>query len=260
MNNSPHNSPEDGSAGKTSGRRGGRFWRLIFSLILAFIVLGVLPYSAISWYNSKFASGAFRYRITVEVQVDDTVQTGSGVLAASFSIAPKILPGMGFSSRVRGEAVVVDIGDRGALFLLLKGRSFNSTGQYLPYNFFKIKGSYPAVIRGLADMEARGEIPFERLPMLVRFRDISDPKTVELVDPNDLAASFGPGVNLKRVTIETTKDPVTTGIDERLVWLGKRQIEPGVRRRGLLTGDEDLVPGKPGIRVRDFDFKRRIPK
>jgi hypothetical protein len=50
----------------------------------------------------------------------------------------------------------------------------------------------------------------------VRFKDEKDPKTVEAVDPANLAASFGDGVRLKRVTIETTTDPVTTGIERRL--------------------------------------------
>jgi hypothetical protein len=39
------------------------------------------------------------------------------------------------------------------------------------------------------------------------------------VDPNDLAASFGPGVTLKTATVEITDDPITKGIEIRLPWL-----------------------------------------
>ena len=53
---------------------------------------------------------------------------------------------------------------------------------------------------------------------LVRFGDIKNPETVERVDRNDLAKSFGPGVSSKRATIEITDDPVTTGIEQRLPW------------------------------------------
>jgi hypothetical protein len=63
---------------------------------------------------------------------------------------------------VKGEPVAVDIPGRGTLFAVLK-------------------------------QGAPGE-----MPLLVRFRDMNDPKTLERVDPNDLAASFGPGVYLKR--------------------------------------------------------------
>ena len=56
-------------------------------------------------------------------------------------------------------------------------------------------------------------------PELVRFRDIRDPKTVELVDPNDLAKSFGAGVKLRRIMLTVVDGPVTVGIEQRLPWL-----------------------------------------
>jgi hypothetical protein len=55
-------------------------------------------------------------------------------------------------------------------------------------------------------------------PMLVRFRDINDPTTVERVDPDNLTASFGQGVKLRRITVQLTKDAVTSGIEKRFVW------------------------------------------
>lgn len=42
---------------------------------------------------------------------------------------------------------------------------------------------------------------------------------MEAVDPNDLAANFGPGLRLKGATIEMTADPVTTGIEKWLPWI-----------------------------------------
>ena len=56
-------------------------------------------------------------------------------------------------------------------------------------------------------------------PTLVRFRDINDPKTVEDVDPANLATSFGPGFHLRRITLQRTDDAVTHGIENRLKWL-----------------------------------------
>lgn len=46
-------------------------------------------------------------------------------------------------------------------------------------------------------------------PALVTFPDINDPVTVTKVDPDNLAATFGPGVSLKRITLELTDEPVT---------------------------------------------------
>jgi hypothetical protein len=48
----------------------------------------------------------------------------------------------------------------------------------------------------------------------VTFSDISDPTSVALVDPDDLAASFGAGYALEAVTVEVTQEPVTEGVVE----------------------------------------------
>ena len=55
--------------------------------------------------------------------------------------------------------------------------------------------------------------------MLVTFEYLADPTSVRRVDPDDLASTFGEGVSLKRITVQVTDDPVTTGIEKRLVWL-----------------------------------------
>ena len=55
---------------------------------------------------------------------------------------------------------------------------------------------------------------------MVTFSDISNPKTVARVDPDDLAAQFGPGVRLKAVTLAVTEEPVTEGaVDAVPGWL-----------------------------------------
>ena len=61
--------------------------------------------------------------------------------------------------------------------------------------------------------------PPSAYPLLVHFRDIRDPKTVVRIDPTEVAASFGPGVKLRRITVQITDDAVTMGIKKRLRWL-----------------------------------------
>jgi len=78
--------------------------------------------------------------------------------------------------------------------------------------------------------------------LLIRFRDLDDPATAERVDPFDLAASFGPGVKLLRATIEMTNDPVTTGLDQKLPWIGL----PQDAQWKLLKGVEWGGPGSEG--------------
>jgi len=191
-----------------------RFGKMI--LILIALIAGIVV-----WFRWEYPAGILRYRMTVEVQVGDELRTGSGVIEARYHHNPGWLPGHPVGSRARGEAVTIDLGARGVLFLLLTDSGSGSDAQNIPKRIFNIETWKASVIRDLSDFEAKAEIPFEDLPMLVQFRNITDPKTVELVEPDDLAASFGPGVRLKRVIIETTKDPVTTGIEKRLRWLGR---------------------------------------
>lgn len=68
------------------------------------------------------------------------------------------------------------------------------------------------------------KVPRESRPMLVTFDELGDPTSVALVDPDDLASTFGEGYVLRRITVQMTDDPVTTGIEERLGWL----IDPSV--------------------------------
>jgi hypothetical protein len=119
--------------------------------------------------------------------------------------------------KVKGEAVVVDLGKKGVFFALLSGKD-----DYEDYAFYIVFSEFPShfdilspdAIRYYSKLKARKELAFDNLPMLVHFRDNKDPKTVELVDPNDLEKTFGKGVKLVSATLEMTDEPVTSGVDK----------------------------------------------
>ncbi|WP_417415418.1 hypothetical protein [Hoeflea sp.] len=69
-------------------------------------------------------------------------------------------------------------------------------------------------------MRASRELSPKQYPLLVTFADINDPASVALVDPDDLAASFGPGYALSSITLAITDEPVTKGrVEAVLGWL-----------------------------------------
>jgi hypothetical protein len=183
----------------------------------------------------------YRYRLTVEVETPEGLKTGSSVVEVSTTIAGKnSIPTPGYvSRRARGEAVTVDLGKRGVLFGLLRSDENSDWAAGVMFGFAPdvpiprdADGKYDSAAhfrdRFMAMLENRKLIVLpERFksseglarPMLVRFRDINDPTTVERVDPDNLTASFGEGTKLRRVTVQLTDDPVTTGIEKRLGWL-----------------------------------------
>jgi len=136
-------------------------------------------------------------------------------------------------TRARGEAVAVDMPGGQTLFALL--RSENEVGwassiMFLLSPRYQGDDGYERTVYAIRRHKGVRELPYVKpvaggrikrdgYPMLVTFDDLSDPTSVKKVDPFDLAATFGEGVELKRITVQVTDDSVTTGIVERLPWL-----------------------------------------
>jgi hypothetical protein len=171
---------------------------------------------------------AVRYRLTIEVDDNGAIRTGSAVQEENCIFNDGVFKGMGnaLNCGIKGEAVVVDLGEKGALFVLLirDGANRRSGGPFGVLeqghrDLFDPVGLTAAAMRRIGSTRGVNEVPVDSLPLLVRFRDPNDPKTVERVDPTDLTASFGPGVRLTRAMAEVTDDRLTTGIEKRLPWL-----------------------------------------
>lgn len=195
------------------------------------IVVGALLGLSAAWIADAFGSYSLRYRLTLEATVDGRPVTGSGVIQVDYAKRPALLPHMDrVSYAVHGEAVALDLGDRGALFALLKDGSpvigrFSPRGgeprMIVPVAWWDREIRGPEDVDRLRHVQGRKELSSGTMPMLVRFDNLNDPASVRLVNPADLAASFGPGVSLSRVTVEITRDPVTRQVEARLPWLSR---------------------------------------
>ena len=176
----------------------------------------------------------FRERLTLVVDTPEGRVSGSSVTEHETVFQDGWWGGMAGHTRLfrtRGEATVVDLGARGLLFALLgrdkERKNSSGPGSYeiLTFGGTKERTSddddeeLALFIDTLNRARPTGDIPIENIGLLVRFRDPNDPKTVERVDPNNLAASFGAGVTLARATIEIVNEPLTAGIEARLPWL-----------------------------------------
>ncbi len=204
-------------------------------------ILGFIVVLAVGFYWLAYPWASLRYEITVEVEADGEVYSGTGVHEVTLGLQPQILTEAAARSSFKGEAVAVDIGDRGTLFILLTGPSGASNDPSLrerysvssPAQFmngvFEVRASSAEAVRALPGRVIDDDVPFNRAPLMVRFGDITDPLSVTRVNPYDLAASFGEGVELRSVHVRTTRARVTSGIEDRLPWLASR-------KRGYLDG------------------------
>lgn len=224
----------------------GRAFRVLATLLAVVAVVLVGAYYSYRYFHPVYA---YRYRLTLEVELPDgSVRSGSSVVAVNeWRTSPRdhSSPNVVHDSLV-GEATQVDLGDGRLLVALLlrwkraPGQEGQGWGERPP-----TRGSPTGVLVRAYGLQGRGweaagprnellprlarqrgarEIGPDDMPDLVTFADASDPRTVAEVDPRDLAASFGPGVRLRRTVVEVTGDPVTNGaIEQRLPWLRRME-------------------------------------
>jgi hypothetical protein len=174
------------------------------------------------------SSAHYKFRMTVEVETSQGLKSGSSVIEVRVTRGMAIGDSSGISSGVYGEAVVVELPD-GPLFVLLKMPNAGQPLQSVVPDALlgrRSDGS-DGVMSDTAKLgstwfsEYRAELPRTRdhgsqasnnnWPMMVRFRNINDPRSVEAIQPE--------AIGVKRILLETTSDDVTTGIEKRLRWL-----------------------------------------
>lgn len=174
-----------------------------------------------------------RYRLTLAVQTPEGERVGSSVVETKETYSTQPALGGTYVS-LTGEATVVDLSPRGVLFCAMAWdpkRPPNPAPMRLNMPASAFYGRYDKAERitklgqlldALNRDKPQTDLPLYSVPMLVRFRDLNDSASVERVDPDDLAAAFGPGVRLVRATVAITDDPVTEGIERWLPWLKGR--------------------------------------
>lgn len=220
--------------------------RRVFGRGVVALVVGGM---ALALSGCSIQSETYRYRLTVEVDTPEGVKTGSSVIEVQVSETGKdalVTPeASGINSKYKGEAVAVDLGDGRYLFALLRGESYTGEASRIAAAAFnpprygnEVDYNYLERIRDMKNMDGVAEVPRDAWPMLVSFGDLADPTSVELVDLDDLPASFGEGVSLRRITVQMTDDPVTTGIEKRLGWLNSYR---DLHFDGTSTVSEDLT-------------------
>lgn len=183
----------------------------------------------------------YRYKLTAQVETPEGVKSGASVIEVQWKLPPKIMGSQGSGSyQVKGQAVAVDLPGGQTLFVLLRSGwnvDWAAKSPYGPHQDLPIgtgdQGPH-AVEKTIRTLGRQ----VSGYPFFVRFRDVGNPHTVEEVDPDNLAATFGPGVRLKALTVQLTGEPVTLGIRDRLPWLNdtsrglfKAKVDPATGRR-----------------------------
>lgn len=187
------------------------------------LCVGVLIAGAVIGYISAYPTYTYRYRMTVEVEVDGRIHSGSSVVEVQLVTQPRITTETPrVRAKVHGEAVFVELGGgRNVIALLASGPNASNVDypKYVVSTHFKLSTVKPEDLEKYSKLEGHRDLQDDRLPTFVTFSDLNDAKTARVVAPQEFEQVFGKDVRFKRAWIEMTNDPVTVGIEAKILGL-----------------------------------------
>lgn len=187
-------------------------WQKLLLLLILVISIPVL------WWKVQYPSGSWNYKMTVTVETPEGVVPGEAVRTVSYHTEPRILPpqgGINYGIR-EGEAVVIDLGERGVLFALLRGKNLSSDYAYR-VALEHLKAKYGK--RTMKPVGKQVSLPQRDWPMFVTFEDFDDPVSVVEIDSSNIEDFFGEGVSIKNVVIKITDESIKWKIHKYISWI-----------------------------------------
>ncbi len=208
------------------------FKYFILMVLLIVVLLGVYVASEIN--NDIYT---WHEKLTLEVETPEGLKTASSVQKIVWRHSHGDLvfhEARGVFSSAKGEAAILEIVPGKYLFALFKGargaEQFRDVGMYYADLANMLRKANPSQAHPHYKLSIKENVriikspkgrPFalskQYYPLLVTFKDINDPTSVQQVDPDNFAATFGPDIKLKSITLEITDEPVTTGKAEKVL-------------------------------------------
>ncbi|TWB02410.1 hypothetical protein [Bradyrhizobium stylosanthis] len=243
--------------------------------VLFFVVALIWAFGWFVLDGSTTRSRVVRSRLTIVVETPEGERSGSSVTQQTISFPGGLsrAQGWGLTEQLVGEAVVVDLGQRGILFSTFERPSILSrmggdayNAGLTPFLQEKFRGEhaanasineqYAAYLDDLNRSKPKSALQLKDVPALVRFDNLNDPTSVALVNPLDLATSFGSGLTFKGATVEITDDPITHGIEDRLPWLRSSKVAEYL----FPNPTHQPPPDARAVRHLSYDDFRKLPR
>lgn len=200
-----------------------------------------------------------KYEVIVTLRIGSEIATGSAVYQAIITDGPDIFFPVGARSNVAAEAIEVQTASGESVFVIRRGaappESFLDISSLAYGDFVRfcqpVDGSrsaeYLEAIRNFT-----GRCTVAATPALVRFEDLSDPATIEVLE-------YGAGKEIELLSVEivATNAPISHSITDALPWLKKMESNANI-----LTGKAEPGAG-PSLKYVFFpdhiyavDFKK----
>jgi hypothetical protein len=190
-------------------------------------------------FSKRFA---WNQKVTVVVDTPLGEKSGAAVTSVFVHSGTFFASASGVDYKLAGEATVVEVSPGKYLFALIGESSKDLAARAWPYYGLQPDESWAKIEAKRESIELTAKL----YPMLVTFDDINDPKTVKLVDPADLAATFGLGYALKSIALEITDDAATVGVVDKVtpwtaVQKGRLKEIPVPTPKGYIPRPEEEI-------------------
>jgi hypothetical protein len=211
-------------------------------------ILVALIAAAVVIFKANFYTYSYRYRLQMALSIDGKVHTGSSVIEVTWECGPKIADsGPCGPSDLRGQAAVVDLGDRGVVVATLRtGDTISPVPDgavdavFLCANAFGKRSTYEE-LPTLPRLKGRRELSPDNFPRLLWFPNPADPKSVKKITVGDVANSLDPTARFTEAFCEITNDPIVANIAEKLPWYPALEREQKGRGITSFPGRFQLV-------------------
>ncbi|TPQ41300.1 hypothetical protein C2U70_03040 [Bradyrhizobium guangdongense] len=192
------------------------------------MVAAVSAAALVGWFTFAFHDYSYRYRLTVNIEIDGKVHTGSSVIDVTWHEGIKIGDGSPFGPLLRGQAPIVDLDDHGIVIATLIANYKNSKdGQgalwLVPRAFGDAQGVNLAM---LPSLQGKRELALDNLPRFLWFANSQEPTTGRGITVADFASVLGPSAHFVSASVEITNDPVVISIREKLPWIAAIEKRP----------------------------------
>ena len=217
-----------------------------FYLTVAVAVAVALPLAACSDLLGFKTLPTYRYQVTVEVNTPEGLRRGSSVIQVETHRGPGWAPDKYPASwNVSGDAVTVDLGQRGKLFMALRlGVSSESWApeamlSLIPPVDYRaapegddrlIEIQHVLALKGWHCIKGcQGEAEYKTrrnggMPLFLAFSNLADPASVRLLKPDQIGQVFGRDVTLRAIKLMVTSKPVTRTAVANLPWLANDDV------------------------------------
>lgn len=188
------------------------------------LVLALCVGALVAGYRYKYRDYSYRYRLTVNIEVDGKVHSGSSVIEVKWRGGPVVGDGGPFGPSVKGQAALVDLGDRGVVVAtLLNGEDYGPAKDGALGALWIAPRAFGTdtnaeTIPHLPELQGKRDVGLDNLPRFLWFSDPQDPATAKKLLVQDISTIFGPSARFAGATVEITNDPIVIDINQKLTW------------------------------------------